>query len=184
LTAAYLIIIRTMRNTSMDVDFKQILRGSMGKDDGVEHHFEGDALVIECFDCEYTPEPGSKECLKCMVDRMSESGGTKRIVLRTGRDLEISGSSGQIIKSISSMKSCSTSLSNSKGRCKRCPSSRNRVMEALWEDFPFPDYVSAKATLSDGSTDEKCTRCIASTQRTISQIESDLEDIRKGVARG
>jgi len=164
----------------MDLDFKQILKGSMGKENMVEHHFEGDALIIGCLDCDYAPEPASKECFKCMVDRMSESGGAKRIVLRTGRDLEISGPSGQIIRNISSIKRCSGSVTRNKGRCRRCHSSRNIVMEILWESFPFPNYSAARAALEDSGSDEECVRCIASTQRTVSQIESDLEDIRKG----
>lgn len=180
LTAVYRIIISVNRNTSMDLDFKQILKGSMKDENAVEHRFEGDALVIGCLDCDYAPEPASKECLKCIVDRMSKSGGAKRIVLRTGKDIEISGLSGQIIRSISSMKRCSCSVVRNKGRCKRCPSSRDKAMEALWNDFPYPNYSAARGCLEESGPYDVCERCIASTQRTIMQIESDLEEIRKG----
>lgn len=164
----------------MDLDFKQILKGSMGNENTVEHRFEGDALIISCMDCDLAPEPATKECMKCIVDRMSESGGAKRIVLRTGKDIEISGASGQMIRNISSMKRCSGSLVRNKGRCKRCPSSRDRAMEALWNDFPYPNYSAARGCLGDSGPYEMCDRCIASTQRTISQIESDLDEMRRG----
>ncbi len=166
----------------MDIDFKRILMGSPDDDGCVEIHFEGNALIIECSGCEYLPEPGSKECMRCMVDRMSESGGADRIILRTGRDLEISGESGQTIRRLASIKRSSCSIVHNKGRCKRCPSQRNKVMETAWKDFPYPNYYGAKELLED-SDDEVCSRCIASTERALSQMESDMEDIRKGLVR-
>jgi len=167
----------------MDLDFKQILQGSIKKERTVEHRFEGDALVIGCMDCGYAPEPGSKECMRCMVDRMAEAGGANRIVLRTGRDLEISGESGQAIKRMASMRRCSTSLTRDKGRCKRCPMHRNRVMDAAWQDFPYPNYLGARSLLDGAGGDEMCVRCTASTMRALAQMESDLEDIRKRLVR-
>ena len=166
----------------MDIDIKHILRGPSDDDKHVMHHFEGIALIIECGDCEYLPEPGSKECMRCMVDRMSESGGADRIILRTGRDLEISGESGQTIRKLASIKRNSCSVVRNKGRCKRCPSQRNRVMETAWKDFPYPNYYGARELLED-SDDEVCSKCIASTERVLSQMESDIEDIRKGLVR-
>lgn len=167
----------------MDLDFKQILLGSMSKEGTVEHRFEGNALIIECRECGFMPEPGSKECMRCMVERMSESGGVDRIILRTGRDLEISGRTGQALKRMASLKRGSCSVVRNTGRCRRCPSQRNRVMETVWNDFPYPNFYGGKALLDDDKGDETCMRCISSTRRAIAQIETDMEDLRKGLVK-
>ena len=162
----------------MDIDFRQILMGPSDKERGVGHRFEGDALIIECIGCEYMPDPGTKECMKCMVDMVCESGGADRIILRTGKDLEISGDPGQAIRRLASMKRSSFSAVRNKGRCRRCPSQRNTVMEAAWRDFPYPNYHGAREVLGDPDG-EMCSRCMASTERALSQMESGMEDIRK-----
>ncbi len=166
----------------MDIDFKQILLGTAERERDVEHHFEGNALIIDCIGCRYSPEPGSKECMKCMVERMSDSGGADRIILRTGKDLEISGESGQTIRRLANMRRGSFSVVRNKGRCRRCPSQRNKVMDFAWKDFPYPNYYGARELLDD-SDDEMCSRCIASTERAISQMESEMEEIRRELVR-
>ena len=57
-----------------------------------------DLLTIDCRGCGYAPVPGSKECLGCMVERMSAVGGADRLILRTGRDTEISGRAGRAVR--------------------------------------------------------------------------------------
>lgn len=167
----------------MDLDFRQILLGSIDKGNTADHRFEGDALIIECTDCGLMPEPGSKECMKCIVDRISESGGADRVILRTGRDLEISGRSGLAIRKIASLKRSSCSYVRDRGRCKRCPAQRAKVMEMIWEDFLHPNYHGAKELLDDSPDNEECMRCVSSTKRSIVQIEADIEEIRRGLVR-
>jgi len=167
----------------MDLDFKGFLKVPTKKND-VEHHMEDDALVINCLDCGLMPVPGSKECLRCMVDRMSVSGGAVRIILRAGKDLEISGRSGQVIRSISSLKRGSIPVREPERRCRNCNMSKSAVLDRVWESFPDAGFSAARSMIDSEGSDEGCGRCIRSTQRALEQLESDLESIRSGMVGG
>ena len=49
---------------------------------------DGDSLLIDCRGCGFVPQPESREYIRCMTFAMAEAGGSDRVVLRTGRDVE------------------------------------------------------------------------------------------------
>jgi len=136
---------------------------------------DGNALVIDCSVCELMPEPGSTECMRCMVAKMSAEGGAERIILRTGKDLEISGNSARAIRGIASLKRWSIPLKERERRCTRCESSRTHVMNVVWESFPEQEFYSARSILSRGPESDSCSLCLRMTARALDQLESDLE---------
>jgi len=83
---------------SMDERIGRLMSGLRKDKETVQCSVEGNAMIIDCSGCELMPEPGTPECMRCMVDRMSGCGGTERIILRTGKDLEISGNSARAIR--------------------------------------------------------------------------------------
>jgi hypothetical protein len=164
----------------MDKDIVARILGSVRKrsENEVEHTFEGDALIIRCMDCRYRPDPGSLECFRCMVSRMYGSGGAQRVILRTGMDTEISGKSGQALRRISSLRRWSDPIGVPDRRCRSCPRSRTIVMGGLWESFPEMDFEGTRGHLAEEGTDDRCTRCIASTRRALEQVEAEIDGIR------
>ena len=162
----------------MDERIGRLMSGLRKDKETVQCSVEGNAMIIDCSGCELMPEPGTPECMRCMVDRMSGCGGTERIILRTGKDLEISGNSAKAIRGIASLKRWSVPLKERDRRCRRCGTSRTRVMNVVWESFPDPGFHSAKELLGTASKDESCASCLRLTARALEQLESDLERIR------
>lgn len=162
----------------MDLDIKGMLNIPANKKNAVANHIEGDALVIGCIDCDYTPIPGSRECFRCMVETMASAGSTSRIVLRAGKDLEISGKSSQMIRSISSLRRNSAPVREEGRKCRNCNMSRNVVMDAVWDSFPDAGFSAARSMVDSEPGDASCERCVRSTQRALEQLERDLEDVR------
>ena len=109
---------------------------------------------------------------------MYGSGGAQRVILRTGMDTEISGKSGQALRRISSLRRWSDPIGVPDRRCRSCPRSRTIVMGGLWESFPEMDFEGTRGHLTEDGTDDRCSRCIASTRRALEQVEAEIESIR------
>ncbi|MBE6520683.1 MAG: hypothetical protein E7Z68_06170 [Thermoplasmata archaeon] len=138
----------------------------------------GGALIINCSRCMYAPDPGTAECIRCMVATMCSVGSTDRIVLRTGKDMEISGRSGKIVKDTASVMRWSFPQEEEKGRCRMCELSRKKVMDDVWDSFPKDTIVSAEARLQGKHPQGKdCDMCILRTRRALEQIDLGLKDI-------
>ena len=162
-------------------NFKELLQRALRKKDTAMAHIEDEIMVINCLECGFTPEPGTRECMRCMVNNMSELGGTDRIILRTGRDLEISGNSGRIIRDISSLRRWSIPFNEEERQCRRCNCSRKEVMTDLWDGFPEMNFVEAYNRLDQDGRNQECSDCIRGSIRALEQLESDLESIRKSL---
>ncbi len=145
---------------------------------GVRAAVDGNALIIDCTGCGLMPEPGSTECLRCMVNMMGSEGGAERIILRTGKDLEISGSSAKAVRGIASLKRWSVPLRERERRCVRCESSRTHVMNVVWDSFPESGFDAARDRLSKGPESDSCSLCLRMTGRALDQLESDLDRVR------
>ena len=167
----------------MDLDLRRIIRGE-DENEGPEAVLEDGLLVVDCRRCLFRPLPGSKECLGCMVRTMASVGSADRIVLRTGRDTEISGRAGTIIRDLASMMRWSVPDEALKGRCRMCPASRKEVMSAAWRSFPEKD--PAPRLLLDGVDRDRdgCRACIAATARALDQMEDGIGRIRAGMTGG
>ena len=136
------------------------------------------APVIDCRGCGIAPDPGTPECIGCMVSRMCEKGGSDRIVLRTGKDTEVSGKSGRILKETSSVMRWSVPHEEPKGRCRMCENSRVRIMDVVWGSFPGDGVSEARAMIAgrqDGNA--QCDMCIMRTTRALDQIERGLSSV-------
>ena len=138
---------------------------------------EGDALIIDCRSCTYAPEPGSSECFRCMVDSMSCSGGSSRIILRAGKDIEVSGRSGDTIRKLASLKRWSIPIQECARECRRCDLSRKVIISSLWEEFPNMDFGSAMESLDTTGRNEGCSVCLRSTRRALEQLQSDIDSV-------
>ncbi|WII07408.1 hypothetical protein PED39_07400 [Methanomassiliicoccales archaeon LGM-RCC1] len=138
-----------------------------------------DSLIIDCSKCELVPEAGSNECFRCMVDRMSRYGSADRIILRTGRDLEVSGRSSAVIKNISSLKRWTTSGEMMDRACRKCSQNRLAVMNVVWKDFPCMEFTKAKQMLTLSDADDKCSRCMRASVAAIEQLEEDMHAITR-----
>lgn len=146
---------------------------------------DGDSLVIDCRGCELTPVPGSDECIRCMVERMCETGGAERVVLRTGLDTEISGRAGRVLKEVASLRRWSIPTGRPRGRCRSCPVSRAAVMGDVWRGFPQCDLEGRAADLLAMVPDrEGCPGCVGSTVRAMRQLSEGLEGIEGSMGTG
>ena len=134
---------------------------------------QGDALTIDCRGCGLTPLPGSEECIRCMVGSMCEAGGARRIVLRTGMDVEVSGAAAEAVREIASLRRWSTSGQRTAARCRSCPMSRDRVMTAVWNGFPRNAVFEGRKAL-DGQHPGRdgCEECVKRTTRALDQVEA------------
>ncbi len=167
----------------MDIDIGRLVRGD-AEDKGPSAMLEGGLLIVDCRRCLFRPVPGSKECLGCMVRTMAATGSADRVVLRTGRDTEISGRAGSVIRDAASMMRWSIPDEKLKGRCRLCPASRREVMTAAWNSFPEND--PAPRLLLDGIDDERqeCKACTLATARALDQMEEGIRRIRAGIPGG
>lgn len=155
---------------------------SRGKDDAPKASLSGDSLIIDCRGCEFIPLPGSKECIRCMVFSLCSVGGAGRIVMRTGRDIEVSGTAGRILRDVSSLKRWSVPAEPPKGRCRTCPVSRTAVVEEAWSRFPDPVLgMTAEEIVSSAPDREGCAECTATTVKTLDQISEGMSAIRRSM---
>ncbi len=162
--------------------FGHILGKKNGREE-IRFTMEGDCLIINCKGCKFTPEPSSTECIRCMVLKCSDAGSCDRIVLRTSRDVEISGACHKALNRIAALKRWSLSSAPKERKCRRCCMSRQFVMRRLWDDYPLMNYALSRSSVDVDVIDERCTRCIMSTTRAIDRVESDMERIRLDLLR-
>ena len=163
----------------MDIKLNRIL-GLLKKDTEEEPDrttFEGDSLIINCRGCDYRPEPASRECLICMVDNLCRHGDAKRIVLRTGMDMEISGRSGEALRKIASLKRWSIPEPSKERSCRNCSTSRTIIMTDLWDTFPDLDFDAASSALMAIPQQEECAKCFRSSDRAIIQLKRDIDRV-------
>ena len=143
-----------------------------------------DALIINCSRCRFTPDPGTAECIGCMVRTMCATGSSDRIVLRTGKDIEISGRSGRMIKDTASVMRWSLPQEPPKGRCSMCDLYKGKVVGAVWDRFPSDGLGAAHATLQGKRPPGKeCEGCIQRTRRALEQIENGIAEIDERMSR-
>lgn len=155
------------------MDIIEAVKGAMpGREEGPEVRREGDALIIDCRGCRLRPVPGSEECIGCMVRSMCSAGGTDRIVLRTGTDTEVSGAAGRAIREAASMMRWTSACEKLPARCRACPASRARVMEAAWAAFPANAVFTGRKMIEEANRDrEGCSECVMRTSRALDQME-------------
>ncbi len=168
------------------MEIGKIIAGFGGKEErrGPESRLSDGLLVVDCRGCGYTPLPGSKECLGCMVRTMAATGSADRIVLRTGRDTEVSGRAGRAVQEAASMMRWSIPDAPPRGRCRMCPAFRRAVMAAAWDAFP-EGFSGARALLGSAPSDrDECRTCAAATSRLLDQTEDGLDRIRSGLREG
>lgn len=164
-----------------------VIGGMDGGDDVPEAEVVGDLLVIDCRRCPFNPVPGSGECISCMVEAMCRAGSADRVVLRTGRDTEISGRAGKVLKESASLRRWSLPEERPGGRCRGCPVSRWEVMTRAWAAFPCRTDPSIRAALAQEVPDrDGCPECAARTLQALEQMEQGVDEIRAsmtGVSR-
>lgn len=163
----------------MEQDFIGTVIGSRKRDNKDTRASSSDgAMVVDCRGCDVSPVPGSDECTGCMVREMCSLGGHDRVIMRTGRDIELSGPACRAVKDASSLRRWSMPPSPPKGRCYKCGTSRYRVMERAWATFPEDGIGFAKAMLDDdGNKNDECEKCRESTRRALDLLERRLEQI-------
>ncbi len=168
------------------MDFNTGIRGLFGEaaDKDPPAELSGDLLVIDCRGCAIAPVPGSNECLRCMVRSMCNAGSADRVVLRTGRDIEISGKAGRMVKEAASTMRWSIPLVKPKGRCRMCPASRDAVVRAAWDRFPDGPDGAIRAMLTDIPDREGCAECAAGTARVLDQIGDGIARMTDSLRAG
>lgn len=161
------------------MELRTDLRGLVRRQaDGPSAGLSGDSLVIDCRECPLMPIPASTECLRCMVGCMCREGGADRVVLRTGRDTEISGRAGRAIKEAASLRRWSLPQGRPAGRCRGCPVSRAEAMSRAWDRFPEGDAGGMAAELLAQVPDrEGCAECVEATVRALQQMDAGIERI-------
>lgn len=165
-----------------DTGIRGLFGGTADKDPPAE--LSGDLLVIDCRGCAYAPVPGSNECLRCMVRSMCGAGSADRVVLRTGRDIEISGRAGRAVKEAASAMRWSIPIAKPKGRCRMCPASRDSVVRAAWDRFPDGPDGTVRAMLTDIPDREGCAECVSGTARVLDQIGDCIEGMTDSLRTG
>lgn len=162
-----------------------VIGGSDMSEDLPEAEVVGDLLTIDCRRCPFNPVPGSGDCISCMVEAMCRAGSADRVVLRTGRDTEISGTAGRVLKEAASLRRWSLPEERPGGRCRGCPVSRWEVMRRAWTAFPGRMDPSLRAALAQEVPDrEGCPECAARTLQALEQMEQGVDDIRVSMSGG
>ena len=161
----------------MNDNLLRLLRRKNDASDTRMVSMDDDALVIDCRSCTYAPEPASKECFRCMVDSMSCIGGADRIIMRAGKDIEVSGKSGEAIRKLASLKKWSIPMKDTSKDCRRCDRSRRDIFSSLWEGFPDMDFGSAIKTLETGDFKDGCSDCVRSSRRALEQLRCDIDSV-------
>ena len=157
------------------IDF---LRGFMRNTETVRGERQGNVLVIDCRGCRLTPVPGSDECIRCMVEAMCRTGSAERIVLRTGRDIEISGAAGRAIREVSSIRRWTSPATDGPARCRACRMSRKRVMAAAWTGFPRNAVFEGRKVLKGNHPGrDGCAECVMRTSRALDQMDSGIRRV-------
>lgn len=143
-----------------------------------------DVLSIVCRNCIQIPDPASAECIRCMVTEIKTQGCVSKIRLRTGRDIEISGSAAEALCELSLVDCLSSSIkTGGKRKCKSCNYSPERILRIAQESFPVPDFGRARSQLMSFRTeDEICGICIQRTYRTLDQAELSMSKLSKKVS--
>lgn len=156
-----------------------VIGGLVGRGrEGPAASLEGDALVIDCRLCRLMPVVHSEECIRCMVGAMCDNGSARRIVLRTGRDTEISGSAGSAIRETASVRRWSDPGGRTATRCRGCPASRRAVMDAVWDAFPRGAVAAGRETLEcRPEGDRECAECAARTSAALDMVDEGLRRI-------
>lgn len=168
------------------MDFDNGFRGLLAREEeGPDVTLDGDSLTIDCRECRFAPVPGSKECLGCMVECMCRAGGADRVVLRTGRDTEISGKAGRVLKESASLRRWSLPQDPPAGRCRGCAVSRYELLRRAWGRFPEGMTVGLASEASSNVPDrEGCRECVEATVRALRQLEMGMAEIRAMMGRG
>jgi len=110
--------------------------------------------------------------------------GCERIILRTGKDIEISGRSGSTIRRIASIKRWSVPMVDNRFKCRKCARSRTAVMDRIWKAFPDLQFENVYRMLDTKPGEPDCSKCIRATRKAVEQIESDIESVRRSITEG
>lgn len=146
---------------------------------------EGDSLVIDCRGCPVAPDPGSRECVACMVSSMCRAGGAERVILRTGRDTEVSGHAGAVLKELASLRRWSVPADPTAMRCRGCPASRKEVVELAWGSFPTDGRTGISVPEVPEHPDrDGCAECAVRTARALERLSEGMEDILASMSAG
>ncbi len=157
------------------IDF---LKGLGRESEGIRRERRNDVLVIDCGGCRLTPLPGSDECIRCMVEAMCSEGGADRIVLRTGRDVEVSGAASRAIREVASIRRWSSTTDRASTRCRTCRLSRENVMAAVWSEFPRNAVFEGRKALKDAQPErEECSECVMRTTRALDQVDAGIRRV-------
>jgi hypothetical protein len=143
---------------------------------------DNDTLTIDCRKCLHVPEIRSSDCIRCMVGCISSHGNAERIRLRTGKDMEISGQTANILCELAlldrSVKSADVSVRAHS--CNVCDYSRVNVINVAWQGFPDPYFEAARELLMKfRAEDRECANCLKKTYRALDQAELGLKNIKK-----
>lgn len=143
-----------------------------------------DVLSINCRSCGNIPDPASTECIRCIVSEIKSKGCSSRIRLRTGNDIEISGSAAEMLCEFSSVDSLSSTVkAGGKRKCKSCKYSPDKILNFARAAFPVPDFAGARGKLmSFRPADEICGICIQRTYRALDQAELSMSELSGKIA--
>ncbi len=174
--------VRSLRQASMN-PFDILIRREDEEPPSAE--IIGDALIIDCRRCRLAPVPGTSECISCMVASMCRAGSADRVVLRTGRDMEISGKAGRILKEAASLRRWSIPAEAPPARCRGCAVSRHEVMSRAWDRFPDPVEPSVKASLvRDVPARDGCAECASGTMKALEHMERGVGSLMASMKGG
>lgn len=139
--------------------------------------------MIDCRGCPVAPDPGSRECVACMVSSMCRAGGAERVILRTGRDTEVSGRAGAVLKELASLRRWSVPEDVPAVRCRGCPASRRDAVELAWESFPTDGRTGISVPeLPEHPGRDGCAECAVRTARALERLEEGMDDIAASMA--
>lgn len=136
-------------------------------------------LTISCEGCENLPDACGRNCINCICDAIVREGTAERIRLLSGRDIDISGASAEILCDLAKVNRPITVIPSGR-RCLRCPRSPAKVLEGVWAEFPDPSFTSACARLYTDSRDgPECNACMQRTYNALTMAETEMRAIRE-----
>ncbi len=159
---------------------------SKGRDKKKEERsvMDRDVLNINCRICGRVADPAAAECIKCIVTEIKSRGCASRIRLRSGSDIEISGSAAEMLCELSFVDGLSVDMkTGGKMKCKSCGYSPEKILGIARGSFPVPDFAGARSRLmSFKSGDELCGICIQRTYRSLDQAELSVSELSEKIS--
>ncbi len=135
--------------------------------------------MIDCRQCEHSPDISSTVCLRCCQEKLSDHD-FDTIVFRSAEDVQFRGDAAKIVRRLMTIIPDSCGTLRDEKRCKDCALSKHSMAEMLWSDLTVEGVGSAMqridAIVVDCKTFEQCRDSVKASLDVMHEDMSSLKD--------